>query len=853
MIGHAILPQISDSDIALHRLPVHLRVPHAGVRADQRLLLEGEPAGTRADAQGPHRHRAPVLHLRDDLVGHPVRSSSGRRRPSTSRCRTGRSGSCSPSAIFRIVLPYLALLRWPLLWAIARLGRRRLLRERRLDLRALAHDRHPAVLRASAGSCGSGGSPSRWFALTLRAIDLARARRRDRAVRRLRSRSSSLDLEPLREFGLRGWLLYDDSYRDIGEPTVVGGAAPARLHRRRDRALGGVPRAHPAPRAPGSPRSARATMYVYLLHSFVLYPLRETGFLAERTEPLWVLAMIVFAIALSVVLATPPVRRVFRPLVEPRPSWLFRPESSHRDPGAARGSSVDAKVERRVEQVEQPARSRVTPRCALRCRCGAPRAYAPRRLPTDLREEGDTMSDWKFETKQIHSGAAPDPVTNARATPIYKTTSYVFNNAEHAQEPVRARRVRQHLHAHHEPDAGRRRGARRRARGRHRRAAGRLRPGRGDLRGAQHRAGRRPHRLVVVDLRRHLQPVQVHPRASSASRRPSSRTRTTPRSGARAVRPNTKLFFAETIGNPKINILDIEKVADVAHENDVPLIVDNTIATPYLIRPFEHGADIVRALGHQVPRRPRHGHRRRHRRRRQVPVVEARRQVPRAHRARPVVPRRQLHDGARRRHRLHHQGARAAAARPRLGDLARQRLPAHPGHRDAQPAHRASRAEHPGDRRVARRTTPTSRPSTTRACPSSPWYAAANKYAPKGVGAVRVVRAQGRRRRRSRARRQRQAVQPPGEHRRRAQPHHPPGLDDALAADARAAAHDRRHAGPRAALGRPREHRRPQGRPRGRLRRARGRCRRAPRSDVRRALDAAYSTGERNTGRSTGE
>jgi O-acetylhomoserine (thiol)-lyase len=62
---------------------------------------------------------------------------------------------------------------------------------------------------------------------------------------------------------------------------------------------------------------------------------------------------------------------------------------------------------------------------------------------------------------------------------------------------------------------------------------------------------------------------------------------------AAAVRPNTKLFFAETIGNPKINILDIRTVADIAHENGVPLIVDNTIATPYLIRPFEHGADII--------------------------------------------------------------------------------------------------------------------------------------------------------------------------------------------------------------------------------------------------------------------
>src|SRR5690606_29177359 len=60
-----------------------------------------------------------------------------------------------------------------------------------------------------------------------------------------------------------------------------------------------------------------------------------------------------------------------------------------------------------------------------------------------------------------------------------------------------------------------------------------------------------------------------------------------------AVQPNTKAFFAETIGNPRINVLDISAVADVAHEHDLPFIVDNTIATPYLIRPFEHGADIV--------------------------------------------------------------------------------------------------------------------------------------------------------------------------------------------------------------------------------------------------------------------
>ena len=66
-----------------------------------------------------------------------------------------------------------------------------------------------------------------------------------------------------------------------------------------------------------------------------------------------------------------------------------------------------------------------------------------------------------------------------------------------------------------------------------------------------------------------------------------------PEAWAAAVRPNTKLFFGESIGNPAVNFLDIEVVAKVAHENGVPLVIDNTVASPYLIRPFEHGADIV--------------------------------------------------------------------------------------------------------------------------------------------------------------------------------------------------------------------------------------------------------------------
>ncbi|MCA0347446.1 MAG: bifunctional o-acetylhomoserine/o-acetylserine sulfhydrylase, partial [Actinobacteria bacterium] len=66
-----------------------------------------------------------------------------------------------------------------------------------------------------------------------------------------------------------------------------------------------------------------------------------------------------------------------------------------------------------------------------------------------------------------------------------------------------------------------------------------------------------------------------------------------PAAWQRAVRPNTKLFFAESIANPRSNVLDIQAVADVAHENGLPLIIDNTVASPYLVRPLEHGADIV--------------------------------------------------------------------------------------------------------------------------------------------------------------------------------------------------------------------------------------------------------------------
>jgi len=204
----------------------------------------------------------------------------------------------------------------------------------------------------------------------------------------------------------------------------------------------------------------------------------------------------------------------------------------------------------------------------------------------------DTANDWKFETKQIHSGAAPDPVTKARATPIYQTTSYVFDSADHAknlfalaefgniytriQNPTQAV-VEERLAA--------------------------LEGGSGALLLASGQAAEASAVLNIAQAGDHIvSSSSIYGGTYNLFKYTLQKlgiettfveNQDDAEEWRRAVRPNTKLFFAETIGNPKINILDIRLVADVAHEAGVPLIVDNTIATPYLIRPFEHGADII--------------------------------------------------------------------------------------------------------------------------------------------------------------------------------------------------------------------------------------------------------------------
>jgi O-acetylhomoserine (thiol)-lyase len=199
---------------------------------------------------------------------------------------------------------------------------------------------------------------------------------------------------------------------------------------------------------------------------------------------------------------------------------------------------------------------------------------------------------WSFETRQIHAGQTPDPTTGARALPIYQTTSYVFRDAEHAANLFALKELGNIYTRIMNPtqDAVEQRIAS-------------LEGGVGALLAASGQAAETIAILNVAEAGSHI--------VSSPSLYGGTYNLfhyTLPKLGIEvsfvenpddldswraAVRPNTKAFFGETISNPKQDVLDIEGVAAVAHEAGVPLIVDNTVATPYLVRPFEWGADVV--------------------------------------------------------------------------------------------------------------------------------------------------------------------------------------------------------------------------------------------------------------------
>ena len=206
-------------------------------------------------------------------------------------------------------------------------------------------------------------------------------------------------------------------------------------------------------------------------------------------------------------------------------------------------------------------------------------------------ETTDPSADWSFETKQIHAGQTPGD-THARALPIYQTTSYTFDNTEHAAalfglaEPgniyTRIMNPTQDT------------------------VEQRIAALEGGVAALLLASGQAAETFAILNIAGAGDHVVASPRLYGGTY--NLLHYTLPKLGIEttfvtdpddldswqaAVRPNTKAFFAETISNPQIDVLDIPGVSKVAHDNGVPLIVDNTIATPYLIQPIAHGADIV--------------------------------------------------------------------------------------------------------------------------------------------------------------------------------------------------------------------------------------------------------------------
>jgi O-acetylhomoserine (thiol)-lyase len=202
-----------------------------------------------------------------------------------------------------------------------------------------------------------------------------------------------------------------------------------------------------------------------------------------------------------------------------------------------------------------------------------------------------TTSYTGFETLALHAGQDPDPATNARAVPIYQTTSYVFDDAEHAAELFSLQRSGNIYTRIMNPttDVLERRVAA-------------LEGGVGALAFASgsaaitfailNIAGAGDHVVSANSLYGGTYNLFVHtlPRFGLAIDLVDP---VDPENFRRALRPNTKAVYAETVGNPKLDTLDIAAVAAIAHEAGVPLIIDNTMTTPYLVRPFDHGADVV--------------------------------------------------------------------------------------------------------------------------------------------------------------------------------------------------------------------------------------------------------------------
>jgi O-acetylhomoserine (thiol)-lyase len=196
-----------------------------------------------------------------------------------------------------------------------------------------------------------------------------------------------------------------------------------------------------------------------------------------------------------------------------------------------------------------------------------------------------------FHTRALHAGQRPDPTTGARAVPIYQTTSFVFDDTDHAAALFNLQRLGNIYTRIMNPTS---------AVLEERIAA--LEGGVGALAVG---SGQAAQLLVFASLCEAGDEIVAastlyggtYTQLDVSLRRFGINTifvePDDPENFRRAITPRTRLLYGETIANPRINVLDITAVAQIAHEHHLPLVIDNTFATPYLCRPLEHGADIV--------------------------------------------------------------------------------------------------------------------------------------------------------------------------------------------------------------------------------------------------------------------
>ena len=202
------------------------------------------------------------------------------------------------------------------------------------------------------------------------------------------------------------------------------------------------------------------------------------------------------------------------------------------------------------------------------------------------------MANYKFETLQLHVGQEqPDPASDARAVPIYQTTSYVFKNSDHAQARFGL------------ADAGNIYGRLTNStQGVFEDRIAALEGGSAGLAVASGAAALSYTFQALAQAGDHIVAAKtIYGGTYNYLEHtfPQHGVTTTfvdpddPANFEAAIQENTKAVFIKTLGNPNSNIIDIQAVADIAHKHNIPLVVDDTFTTPYLIRPFEYGADIV--------------------------------------------------------------------------------------------------------------------------------------------------------------------------------------------------------------------------------------------------------------------